>query len=213
MPETVRAPRRYGAELERELLQAAWDELAEVGYANLTMEGVAARAHTGKQVLYRRWRGRADLVIAAVREHTGSIADHVPDTGSLRGDVLAVLDWTAKRWRDFGASTVHGLLAELPDIDPSAFLIMEDVMAAILKRAAARGEIATADLNPRVATLPSSLIRHEMLLSNQPATERTRIEIVDEVFLPLVHAVADHPRQPTRPGYPPHERTAGATPG
>lgn len=195
MTTTARPARRRGAELEHALLQAAWDELTDVGYANLTMEGVAARAHTGKQVLYRRWHSRAQLVIAAVREHTGSIADHIPDTGSLRGDVLGVLDWTARRWSDFGADTVRGLLAEIPDLEPGVLLIMEDVMTTILERAAARGEIATADLNTRVATLPSTLIRHEMLLSGEPATERTRAEIVDDVFLPLVHAVAGQPPQ------------------
>ncbi|CCH76470.1 Transcriptional regulator [Nostocoides japonicum T1-X7] len=190
MPTPVRPPRRHGAELERALLQAAREELAAVGYANLTMEGVAARAHTGKQVLYRRWHSRADLVIAAVRAQTGSIADHVPDTGTLRGDVLGVLAWAARRWHDFGPDTIHGVLADLPDLDPRTFVMMEDVMTTILKRAAARGEIATADLEPRVVTLPSTLIRHEMLLTTTPVTEQTCIDIVDHVFLPLVHAVA-----------------------
>lgn len=193
MTATARPPRRHGAQLERALLQAAWDELAEVGYANLTMEGVAARAHTGKQVLYRRWASRAELVIAAVRARTGSIVDHVPDTGSLRGDVLGVLQWSLKRWHDFGPDTVHGLLADLPDLDPRTFVMMGDVMTAILQRAAARGEITTANLEPRVVTLPSTLIRHEMLLTVEPVTEQTCVDIVDDVFLPLVHAVAGNP--------------------
>ncbi|HET6742594.1 MAG TPA: helix-turn-helix domain-containing protein, partial [Kribbella sp.] len=54
--------RGRGAELEAVLLDAAWAELMESGYARLTMEAVAARAQTGKQVLYRRWRNRAELV-------------------------------------------------------------------------------------------------------------------------------------------------------
>jgi len=61
--------RRRGALLERALLQAAWDELASVGYARLSMDGVAARAHTSKTVLYRRWPNRAALVVAAMRQH------------------------------------------------------------------------------------------------------------------------------------------------
>lgn len=185
--------RRHGAELEEAILRAAWDELAEAGYASLTMEGVAARAHTGKQVLYRRWHNRAELVIAAVQYRTGSITDHVPDTGSLRGDVLAVLDWTVSRSRQFGGDVVRGLLAEAPDLDPSFFLIMPDVMATILRRAAERGEIASADLHHRVVTLPTSLMRHEMLLPGAPITADALAEIVDEVFLPLVHAAARGP--------------------
>ena len=49
----ITAQRRRGPELEAALLDAVWWELAETGYARLTMEGVAARANTGKQVLYR----------------------------------------------------------------------------------------------------------------------------------------------------------------
>lgn len=67
------------------------------------MEAVAARAHTGKQVLYRRWRNRAELVVAAMRHRTGSIVADVPDTGTLRGDVLAVLQRMADRFASLGA--------------------------------------------------------------------------------------------------------------
>lgn len=87
--------RRHGAELEDALLQAAWDEVTSVGYANLTMEGVAARAHTSKAVLYRRWPGRAALILAAVRRRVIPITREVPDTGDLREDVLAVLRHSA----------------------------------------------------------------------------------------------------------------------
>jgi len=181
--------RRRGAELEETILAAAWEELAEVGYARLTMEGVAARAQTGKQVLYRRWRNRAALVIAAVRHRTGSIVDHIPDTGDLRADVLDVLGWMARRRRDFGADTVHGLMVELPDLDPSVFVDMRGVMGTVLARAAARGEIPTADLPARVVTLPVDLLRHQMLLTQEPIEDTTLTEITDEVFLPLVRAI------------------------
>lgn len=182
--------RRRGAELEETILAAAWDELAEVGYARLSMEGVAARARTGKQVLYRRWRNRAELVIAAVRQHRGSIADQVPDTGSLRGDVLAVLGQMAQRRLDIGADTIHGLLSEIPDLDPAMFTIMRDVMVAVLGQAADRGDLTTADLPPRVVTLPIDMLRYQLLLTRDPIEDNTLTEITDDVFLPLVHALA-----------------------
>lgn len=182
--------RRRGMVLEETILQAAWEELAAVGYARLTMEGVAARARTGKQVLYRRWRNRAELVIAAVRHATGSIADRPPDTGDLRGDVVAVLRRMAQRLRDLGPDVVHGLMAEAADLDPAFFAVMREVMTAILERAAARGEIGAARPHPRVVSLPVDLLRHEMLLTRQPISDETISEIVDEVFLPLVHRPA-----------------------
>jgi AcrR family transcriptional regulator len=182
--------------LEDAILEAAWDELAEVGYSGLTMENVAARAHTGKQVLYRRWHNRTALVLAAMRHRTGSITDQVPDTGTLRGDVLAVLRHMADRFHDIGPNVIHGLLAEAPDLDPQPFTIMSGVMTAIVKRAADRGEIPSADLNSRVVTLPADLLRHEILLTRAAIPDSTLTEILDEVFLPLLHATADNASRP-----------------
>lgn len=65
--ETPKATRRRGAELEQAILQAAAEELAQVGYQNLTMDGVAARAGTAKNAIYRRWPNRAALCVAAYR--------------------------------------------------------------------------------------------------------------------------------------------------
>jgi len=76
--------RRRGAALETALLDAAWDELQVTGYAGLTMEAVADRAGTSRAVLYRRWRNRPELVIAAMRRHRPMLSGEVPDTGSLR---------------------------------------------------------------------------------------------------------------------------------
>lgn len=183
--------RRRGAELEAAVLEAAWEELEAVGYARLTMEGVAARARTGKQVLYRRWPNRAQLVIAAVR-HTmgGSLADQVPDTGSLREDLLEVVRWPARRQRQVGADVVHGLLAEVGDLEPEFHTLMANVLGEVLKRAAERGEIRTAELPRRVVTVPTDLVRHEVMVARGPIPESALVEIVDEVCLPLLGAVA-----------------------
>lgn len=184
--------RRRGAALEHSILEAAWKELAEVGYARLTMEGVAARAHTGKQVLYRRWSGRAELVIAAIRQHTGSILDDIPDTGALRGDTLAVLRRMVERQREVGNDVFHGLMAELPAIDAQQFTVLGGVMREILRRAAVRGEIGPGPMPARVATVPVDLLRHQMFLTaGEPVGEQVLAELVDEIFLPLVRVYAD----------------------
>ncbi|GLY91708.1 TetR/AcrR family transcriptional regulator [Actinoallomurus iriomotensis] len=186
--------RRRGFELEAAILRATWEELGAVGYMNLTMEGVADRARTGKQVLYRRWRNRAELVLAAMRSRVVSIADDVPDTGELRGDVLAVLDRMARRYDDVGSDVVHGLMAEARDLDPVFFSIMTGVMETILRRAADRGEILSGAVGRRITTLPADLLRHEMLLTSAPVPESTLVEIVDDVFLPLVNSRAGRRR-------------------
>jgi AcrR family transcriptional regulator len=55
-------PRRRGQTLEHAIFDAVLDQLQTVGYVGLTMEGVAAAAHTGKAALYRRWPRKEDLV-------------------------------------------------------------------------------------------------------------------------------------------------------
>jgi AcrR family transcriptional regulator len=184
--------RRRGEALENALLDAAWTELQATGYAGLTIEAVADRAGTSRAVVYRRWRNRADLVIAAMRRHRPLLSGDIPDTGTLRGDVLALLGRMAARLGEVGPETIYGLLGDyLSDAESFArgqdqvLHISADVMTTILKRAADRGE-ARADVEPRIATLPTDLFRNELFMSRTPPSERVLAEIVDNVFLPLV---------------------------
>ena len=70
----------------RAIVVALLDELAEVGYAGMTMEAVARRAKVGKASLYRRWRGKEEMVETVIAELASEVAP-IPDTGTLRGDI------------------------------------------------------------------------------------------------------------------------------
>jgi AcrR family transcriptional regulator len=184
--------RRRGPALETALLDAAWEELQERGYAGLTMEAVADRAGTSRAVLYRRWRNRPDLVIATLRRHRPMLSGEVPDTGSLRGDVLALLGRVSERLGQLGVETVQGLFGDLfadaetfAGLQGQVFNIGGDVMGTILKRAAERGE-AREGISERVIRVPTDLYRHELLISRTPPSAGVIEQIVDEVFLPLV---------------------------
>jgi AcrR family transcriptional regulator len=188
------ATRRRGKALERALLDAAWEELTEAGYANMTMEGVAARAGTSKPVLYRRWPTRAQLVIAAVRAHLPEVTPaSIRDTGSLRGDLVAALT-VASRWHNGPVrQALQGVLSDLYRDPQLSTLLHRDlfgnaakVMPVILRRASERGEVDLDRITPRVALLPFDLFRHEVLTSSAPVTAATVTEIIDDVFLPLV---------------------------
>lgn len=85
------ARRRRGPALEEALLDAAWTELTERGYDELTIDGVAVRAGTSRAVLYRRWPNKQELVLAAVAHEVAKDVVVAPDTGSLRGDAIALL--------------------------------------------------------------------------------------------------------------------------
>jgi len=186
-----RATRRRGVALEGALLEAAWDELMAVGYASLTMEGVAARANANKTVIYRRWPTRGELVMAALRHHKTSI--EVPDTGNLRGDVLALL--RALSERNVELAGVIGVLqaeyyqetgitpAELRERVPGG---NTEIMERLLRRAIDRGEVDPARITPRISRLPIDLAHHEMTMTLAPLTETALVEIVDTIFLSLL---------------------------
>ncbi|WP_285127250.1 TetR/AcrR family transcriptional regulator [Propionibacterium freudenreichii] len=89
-----RSPGRPGGAARRWrrlILDAGWRELAGAGYAGLTFEAVAERAHTGKAALYRRWPKQGVAGAGVLSQRYFNAPATVPDTGSLRGDVLAVL--------------------------------------------------------------------------------------------------------------------------
>jgi AcrR family transcriptional regulator len=184
--------RRRGAALETALLDAAWDELQATGYAGLTMEAVADRAGTSRAVLYRRWSSKPELVIATLRRYRPMLSGEVPDTGSLRSDVLALLRRMSARLAEVGPETVYGVLGDY-FADAELFSRVQDqvlhigagVMADILKRAADRGE-ARADVKPVIAALPTDLFRQQIFLTRTPPAEEILTQIVDDVFLPLV---------------------------
>src|SRR3954451_7532673 len=78
---------RVEGDRERQILDAALEVLAEVGYDRLTMDAVAHRAKASKATLYRRWNSKATLVVEALARTKG--VPVVPDTGDLRGDLLS----------------------------------------------------------------------------------------------------------------------------
>lgn len=187
------AQRRRGKALDEALLAAAWDELVEHGYGRLTYEGVARRAGTSRPVVYRRWPTKQDLVVAVVRNLRSGEPPVRPDTGALRGDVIAAMSEMSRRRS--GLVTVMSLrLAEYFEETGTSFadlraLMLEgahDVFAEILERAVARGEADPARITPRIAALPFDLLRHELFMTLKPVPRKVIEEIVDTIFLPLV---------------------------
>ena len=184
--------RRRGAALEEAILLAAADELAESGYPGLTMDRVAKRAGTNKNAIYRRWPDRLALGIAAYRKLARTIQP--PDTGDLRDDVLELLRRANRHWSSplgavlrellTAAGSAQRLVAQLPEQSTDAMTAM---WLTILGRAVARGEAAPESLHPRVATVAIVLLRNEFVTRGAPtAPDEVLIEIVDEVYLPLV---------------------------
>jgi AcrR family transcriptional regulator len=187
--------RRRGAELEDALLVAAWEELFDSGYAGLTFDGVAQRAGTSRPVIYRRWPNKPDLVRAAVQHELVRDRGTTPDTGSIRGDLLAALRDANERRAGFTALLTYHLGPYFQETGTSPAelrqVLLEDMPSRtdlILDRAVSRGEIDPDRLTARVRTLPFDLYRHEALMTLKPVPDEVIEAILDEVVLPLIRA-------------------------
>ena len=185
--------RRRGEELEAALLEAAWDELADVGFGKLTMESVAARAKTGVAVLYRRWPRKDDLVMAAIADYGRRYPVDVRDTGSLRGDMLALLSDIGEARTVFTtvvSAAFSGLLANtgLSPAEVRERLISDRPIWSnqVYQRAQERGEIDLGTIPAAVLSMPFDLLRHDLLMTLKPIPPERIHSIVDELFLPLI---------------------------
>lgn len=198
MDERKKGTRRRGEILEAAILLAAWEELLETGYAKMTMESVATRAGTNKSVLYRRWSDKSELVIAAMHKNLPKITDEIPNTGNLRNDVYAYLQARIEPLKVVGTETIRGIIMEpvvwrriiasIPQIiEQRSENKLTAAMAAILKNAELRGEIHLEKLTPRIISLPLDLLQYEVITKMQPVSDEAIVEIVDDIFMPLVH--------------------------
>lgn len=185
--------RRRGAALEDAILQAAAEELTRTGYAGLTMDVVARRAGTNKNAIYRRWPDRLALSVAAYKRLT--TAFQPPDTGALRSDALETLRLANQHLSSplglilrellAAAGSATELMAQLTDRSPDT---MTTTWLLILGRAVARGELTPEALHPRAATVAIDLLRNEFTTRGAPTVpDEILIEIVDEIYLPLLH--------------------------
>lgn len=188
-PASVRS-RRRGEVLERALYEATLAELAEVGYGGLTMEGIAARAHTGKAALYRRWCSKHDLVHAALVFALPPLP--VPRAGrSPRENLLTM--FTAHRDILAGKTAFPGLdiIGQLIH-EPELRAIFADAIVAprlelvesILRAAVDEGDLDPAAITPFTAKIGPALINQQSLLTGVPPNRRELGLIVDTVIPP-----------------------------
>ena len=186
------------SDAQRAILDAAWAELTERGYAGMTFDAVADRAGTSKPVLYRRWPSKGAL-LPALLAHRGVMVStaELPETGSLRDDVLALL-----RGMNAGAGSMVGIFSSMigayydetgttpAQLRAIAFGGNRTGMQRVVAQAELRGEVAPGSLPERVVSLPSDLVRHELVMTLAPVADDVLLDVVDTVFMPLVQMYA-----------------------
>lgn len=197
--------RRVGVELDNALLDAAWQQLVDEGYAAFTMDAVAARAGTSRAVLYRRWADKHALVHAVIAHITQRDELTIPDTGSLRGDTIAMMkNANRTRLELVTAMTVHlgGYYQETgtspTELRKMLFPNRPHIPRMLLDRALARAEVSLAVVTDRIAAVPYALLQQEFFTTLKPVTNAVLEEIVDTIFLPLVGALPNVGNPATR---------------
>lgn len=158
----TRRRRPAGAAVLREdvteaIRAAVFEELAAVGYARMSIEGIARRAGVGKTAVYRRWRSKLHLVLDVVSA-LAVMGLPAPDTGTLEGDLRLLYEVTSRALRHPVASQIipdlQAEAARNPDIAEALQKALregqEGVASGIVAAAQRRGEI-RADADEQLA--------------------------------------------------------------
>jgi len=175
------------------LRQATIELLAELGYDRLTIDAVAARARSSKTTIYRRWPGKAELVVNALTSLKGALL--VPHTGSLKGDLEAIAKNSASADNLLDARLMMGLMTALAHdaelrqvfrerlIDPHTAALKQ-----VFEQAVVRGEVAPLrNLDLVVSVYPALMLR-QLLMTGELPDARFAQQVIDDIIMPLATA-------------------------
>ena len=193
----VEAKPRLGRKIDRtrdpEILDAALDVLAETGYDGMTVDMVAARAKAGKATVYRRWSSKAELVLEAVACMKGNDPDlqSPPDTGTLRGDLVALVKTPSIREGERKLKVMAGIVSMIardPGLAAAAQAALVEPRATanriIFQRAVDRGEIpADSDLET-LCLIGPAMVAYRVLMLQKPVNRDFSISVIDRIVLP-----------------------------
>jgi AcrR family transcriptional regulator len=186
--------RRRGETLQNAIFDAVLNQLCSVGYPGVTMEGIAACAHTGKAALYRRWVSKEDLIVDALEHFLPSLTD-LPDHGSLRDDMLDMLRRLTALMNSPTGGALKCLLAESDRDHPFVKLVHERLLMPrkrmfhdLLQRAIERGEARPDALDTLAAEVGPAMVAQRFLAEGAPVPDAYLVSVVDDVVMPLLRA-------------------------
>lgn len=184
------APQRRSRRAESAILEATIALLGEVGFAGLTIEGIAARAGVGKATIYRHWSSKAEVAVEAFKAFIPPLDD--PDTGSLTGDVRAVVLQIVDGLTHSPLAGILPSLVEAAERDPELERLFKEfghtrraVLRAVLDRGAARSELRPGlDLDVAIDVLVGPIFTRR-LITRAPLT-RQHADAVLDLVLPVL---------------------------
>lgn len=175
------------------MLGAVLDVLRETGYERLSIEAVAARARASRQTVHRRWRTKPDLVAAAFAGAASPLPDP-PDTGELRGDLLALMEFLVQDLYRLG-DVIAGLIGEMRHnpqlaaaVDTHYIVGRRRLALEVFQRAWDRGELAAAADTELLWQVGPATLFFRGLISGEPVDGELARRLVDHVMLPVATA-------------------------
>ncbi|MFE2516468.1 TetR/AcrR family transcriptional regulator [Streptomyces mirabilis] len=201
-PAQAASLRRRGAVLERAILDAALEQLSTVGWNGLTMEGVAARAQTGKAAVYRRWPSKEDLVADALKAGLPNLTE-APDLGGVRDDLLELCRQVREAMYSQPGFALRSVLHECDVaqaerfqslivggvIEPTKHLLRE-----IVHRGIERGEVRPDAANSYVFDVIPAMMMYRSKVCASEWSERDLEEMIDQLMVPLLRRAGTDPR-------------------
>lgn len=190
--------RRRGAALEDAIHDAVVAELTEIGYAGFTIESVAARAHTGKASIYRRWPSKQQLVVDSMCSKFGEtfdLLDGLHNSSTTTRDALLQL---GRRMNVIIRDVGEAFRAAACEISRDSELAAayedqvacpkREAMVELLQRGVARGEVRPEAACEVFAEILPSMITSRLIVQNRDVSEDYLIQLVDDVVMPLIRS-------------------------
>lgn len=193
----MKKSRRRGKDLEEAILSSTWKLLKEKGYENLTMDSIAENASTTKTVLYRRWTGKSQIIIAAAQQHLPDFKLTVPNTGNLRKDLFELFLPLVDMIEFLGTDTLQGIirdqLQKVSFIDLLNTINTDNAFKSILEQLFTyshdRKEIDKTKLTDMTKNLPINLIINAIFIGT--LNKKMIIHIIDDILLPTYQHTLD----------------------
>ncbi|MFD7029951.1 TetR/AcrR family transcriptional regulator [Streptomyces sp. NPDC059917] len=188
--------RRRGPELDSAILDAALEQLSTVGWNGLTMEGVAARARTGKAAVYRRWPSKADLVADVLRAGLPPLGE-IPDHGSVREELVVLCRGMRDAMSSRAGTALRSVLHECDTASADRFhelirtgltepsrRLFED----LVQRGIARGDVRSDATGEFVADVIPAIMMYRSKVCGSEWGDQDIREMIDQVLVPLLTA-------------------------
>ncbi|MFC4592298.1 TetR/AcrR family transcriptional regulator [Sphaerisporangium corydalis] len=186
-------PRRLSQDRERAIIDATLELLAELGYDRMSVDEIARRAGASKATIYRRWSGKSELVVDVICRRFDPDTAEPPDTGTLRGDLVAVFAAFCRaleRKHDLIVGLLPTLLSDLELANTlRAHLPSQDLsgVSILLDRARERGDLPSPVDPAEILPVAEALAYRRVFFTGRPLDDAFTTHSVDRVLLPLIH--------------------------